>query len=108
VTLAIAVVAGDGIAVAADSRTSLQPEGKQSRVLSDYTHKVFKVANIAIATYGYAFLSMRNIAGHMSEFAQRFTRRDASAAAGRPSRKLGPHLWVRFVVRASSGALVWQ
>jgi hypothetical protein len=72
-TLAVSIVGGDGIAVAADSRTSLQPLGKQSRVLSDFTHKVFKVANVAVATHGYAFLLGRNIAGHMSEFAQRFS-----------------------------------
>jgi hypothetical protein len=70
-TLAISIVGGDGIAIAADSRTTLQT-GVETRVLSDFTHKVFKVENVAVATYGYAFLSGRNIAGHMSEFGQRF------------------------------------
>ena len=70
-TLSLAFKAGDGIAVAADSRTSFnQPIGMQSRVLSDSTHKVFQVANVAAATFGYAFLLGRNIAGHMSEYAK--------------------------------------
>jgi hypothetical protein len=71
-TLAIGIVVGDGIAIAADSRTTLQGSEPQWRVLSDFTHKVFRVENVAIATYGYAFLSGRNIAGHMAEFSQRF------------------------------------
>jgi hypothetical protein len=79
-TLAISIVAGDGITVAADSRTSLQPTGAQFRVLSDFTHKVFRVKSVAVATYGYAFLSGRNIAGHMAEFGQRFAESDNPSA----------------------------
>ena len=81
-TLAIAIVGADGIAIAADSRTTLQAPESPWRVLSDFTHKVFRVENVAVATYGYAFLSGRNIAGHMAEFAQRFpSGQDLSAEA---------------------------
>jgi hypothetical protein len=38
------------------------------RVLSDSTHKVFRAGRVAIATYGFAFILGRNIAGHMGEF----------------------------------------
>jgi 20S proteasome alpha/beta subunit len=69
-TLAIGVIAGDGIALAADSRTTHRFAGQDQpwRVMSDFTHKVFKVGDVGIATYGYAVLSGRNIASHMSEF----------------------------------------
>ncbi len=68
-TLAIAVVTADGIVVAADSRTTgRRSPQSQSRVLSDFTHKVFRVKDVAVATYGFAFISGRNIAGHMGEF----------------------------------------
>ena len=65
-TLAIAVVTADGLVVAADSRTTAP--GLPVRVLSDYTHKVFKAGDVALATYGFAFIQGRNIAGHMGEF----------------------------------------
>lgn len=69
-TVALAIVSTDGVVVAADSRTSQQLlKGSPVRVLSDYTHKVFKVGEHAIATYGWAFLEDRNIAGHMTQFA---------------------------------------
>ena len=70
-TLAIGVVVGDGVALVADSRTTQGPvvEGAPWRVASDATHKVFQVGEVAVATYGYAFLLSRNIAGHMAEFA---------------------------------------
>jgi len=67
-TLAIAVATADGIVVAADSRTSGQPAQQQFRVMSDFTHKVFSTNDCAIATYGFAFIMKRNIAGHMGEF----------------------------------------
>ena len=67
-TLAVAVVTSDGIVVAADSRTTWA--GNPTRVLSDFTHKAFRVGDVAIATFGFAFLVGRNIAGHMGEFAQ--------------------------------------
>ena len=54
--------------MAADSRTSLQPNQAQFRVMSDFTHKVFSTNECAIATYGFAFILQRNIAGHMGEF----------------------------------------
>ena len=79
-TLAIALVAGDGIAVAADSRTSRQFSATLSRVASDFTHKVFQVANVAVATYGYAFLKGRNIAGHMAQFATRYEGAEEASA----------------------------
>lgn len=71
-TVAIAVVSADGVVMAADSRTTLRigPPTVPTRVLSDYTHKVFQAGDAAIATYGWAFLVRRNIAGHMAEFTQ--------------------------------------
>lgn len=54
----------------------LGPEA-QPRVLSDFTHKVFQVGEVAVATYGWAFLDGRNIAGHMAQFV-------ASEEAGTP------------------------
>jgi hypothetical protein len=69
VTLAIAVATADGIVVAADSRTTFNPTDQPQRVLSDFTHKVFRVGNCAVATYGFAFLLGRNVAGHMATLA---------------------------------------
>ncbi len=66
-TVAIGVVSGDGIVLAADSRTTRG--GTPVRVLSDYTHKVFRVGRCGIVTYGWAFLANRNIAHHMAQFA---------------------------------------
>jgi hypothetical protein len=87
VTLATAFVTGDGIVIAADSRTSLHPS-EPSRVFSDFTHKVFfKVADVAVATYGWAFLLNRNIAGHMPEFAQQFA--DKQPSVDEVCRELG-------------------
>lgn len=69
-TVALTIVSTDGVVVAADSRTSQQlMNNSPVRVLSDYTHKVFKVGEHAVATYGWAFLEDRNIAGHMTQFA---------------------------------------
>lgn len=78
-TLAIAIATGDGLVVAADSRTTNQFGDSNRRVLSDFTHKVFRIFNVVVATYGYAFLSGRNIAGHMAEFAQTFPEGEPSA-----------------------------
>lgn len=66
-TVAIAVLCPDGIAVAADSRTTYGA-APLMRVLSDATHKVFAVGDCAVATFGWAFLQDRNIAGHFTEF----------------------------------------
>lgn len=68
-TLTIACATGDGLVLAADSRTTISIGGQQ-RALSDFTHKVFQVGQVGISTYGWAFLDRRNIAGHMSEFAR--------------------------------------
>lgn len=76
-TLAVAVVTADGIVVAADSRTSLHvsnpvPAGPIAptayRVASDFTHKVFDAEEVAVATFGEAFIDGRNVASHMAEF----------------------------------------
>jgi hypothetical protein len=67
-TVAIAVVSADGIVMAADSRTTVQMgTDAPTRVLSDFTHKVFQVGSNVVATYGWAFLQQRNVAGHMVE-----------------------------------------
>lgn len=66
-TLAIAVATADGIAMAADSRTSI---GKpHHRILSDTTSKLFEVDGHGIATFGVAVLGQRNIAAHVEGFA---------------------------------------
>jgi len=75
VTLAIAVATADGIVVAADSRTTGQLPDAPRRVISDFTHKVFATSGSAVATYGYAFLLQRNIAGHMAEFTREIVER---------------------------------
>lgn len=68
-TVAISVVSADGLVVAADSRTTFQWGGGPARVLSDYTHKVFKIDDkIGVASFGYAFLRRRNIAAHIDDF----------------------------------------
>ena len=101
-TLAIGIVGGDGIAVAADSRTSVtlrdSPESRpRERVLSDYTHKVFKVGNVAVTTYGYAFLLGRNIAGHMSEFARTCAGTDEPGPSAKVvAEALAPFMGERF------------
>jgi hypothetical protein len=38
--------------------------------LSDFTHKVFQVSDIAMCTYGFAFIGERNVAAHVAEFAR--------------------------------------
>jgi hypothetical protein len=82
VTLAIGVVVSDGVVVAADSRTSQKLAGDNTpfRVLSDFTHKVFRVGTVAVATHGYAILLGRNIAGHVSEFSAQFKGEDTARA----------------------------
>ena len=67
-TLVIGVATGDGLVLAADSRTTLALPDKPWRVLSDFTHKVFQVGDLAAATSGWAFLSGRNVAAHMADF----------------------------------------
>ncbi|HKY66926.1 MAG TPA: hypothetical protein VJM49_11170 [Acidimicrobiales bacterium] len=67
-TLAVTVVCQDGVVVAADSRTTLGNH-RMLRVGSDFTHKVFASGEVAVATYGEAFVDDRSIASHMAEFA---------------------------------------
>jgi hypothetical protein len=67
-TLAVTVVCQDGVVVAADSRTTLGNH-RMLRVGSDFTHKVFQSGQVAVATYGEAFVGDRSIASHMDEFA---------------------------------------
>lgn len=66
-TLVMGVAPGDGLVLAADSRTSWTPQDQHWRVLSDNTHKVFQVGQFAAATSGWAFLLGRNIATHVFE-----------------------------------------
>ncbi len=73
-TVALAVVTPDGIVVAADSRTTWGPPGGQYRILSDFTHKVFKVGDVAVTTYGWALLLGKPIAGHFAEFNRSLSR----------------------------------
>jgi hypothetical protein len=68
-TLAVAVVCHDGVVVAADSRTTLR-NYRSARVGSDYTHKVFEVGRVAVATWGEAFVLGRSVSSHMADFAE--------------------------------------
>jgi hypothetical protein len=69
-TLAVAVATATGLVMASDSRTSSFAKATgQTRVLSDYTQKLSIVGNTAITTSGWAFLSGKNIAAHLSDFA---------------------------------------
>jgi len=70
-TVAISVTTADGLVLAADSRTTFGAAGGPRRVLSDYTHKVFKVGDHGVATYGWAVLNGRNVAAHVARFARR-------------------------------------
>ena len=60
-TLAVTVVCQDGIVIAADSRTTISNH-QWFRIGSDFTHKVFESGEVAVATYGEAFLLDRSIA----------------------------------------------
>jgi hypothetical protein len=68
-TLAVAVVCHDGVAVAADSRTTLR-NYRSARVGSDFTHKVFEVGRVAVATWGEAFVLGRSVSSHMADFVE--------------------------------------
>jgi len=75
-TLSVVVVTGDGIVVASDSRTTLRQTPREGggaayRVASDFTHKVFQAGEVAVATFGEAFVQGRSIASHMAEFVAR-------------------------------------
>jgi len=54
-TLVIGVATGDGLVLAADSRTTQALVDKPWRVLSDFTNKVFEVGRFAAATAGWHF-----------------------------------------------------
>ena len=69
-TVIVAVATADGLVIAADSRTTVSAAGRPTRVVSDYTHKVFECGSCAIGTYGEAFLGVRNIAAHVGDFVQ--------------------------------------
>ncbi len=69
-TVVVAVALSDGLVLAADSRlvvtfTNIVPPYK---VASDYAPKLFSIGQVAIATYGEAFISGRSIASYISEF----------------------------------------
>ena len=66
-TLVLAVACGDGLVIAGDSRTSSPASAGPARVLSDRTHKVFALGQVAVATYGLALVLKRNIASHLAE-----------------------------------------
>ncbi len=67
-TIVVGVAAPDGIILAADSRTTLT-FGERHRIGSDFAQKVFPICEtIAVATYGWAFIGGRTIAGLMDEF----------------------------------------
>ncbi len=69
-TLLIGVATGDGIVLAADSRTTIGAPAQPLRVLSDSTRKLFNVGGCAVGTSGWAFLLNRNIAGHVGDLAR--------------------------------------
>ncbi|MGZ4317429.1 MAG: hypothetical protein ACXVRS_16605 [Gaiellaceae bacterium] len=72
-TIAVGVASPEGLVVATDSRSSiLIPTGLGMpgfRVATDYTHKVFALREeFAVATFGWATLEGKTIAGVVKEF----------------------------------------
>ena len=104
-TVAISIVSGDGLVVAADSRSSGQVDDGLMRVLSDYAHKVFQVGECAVATYGWAFVGNRNIAGHMYDV---MTATDSEDSPEKVADRIGTHFKefnFRFVAIPYDGAV---
>lgn len=79
-TLAVEVVTPEGVVVAADSRSSIEIAPPR-RVLTDAARKVFRVGDVAVATWGRAFVARRSIASHIDELASRPGVRDLPAEA---------------------------
>jgi hypothetical protein len=67
-TIVVGVATPEGLVLAADSRTTFS-NGDHHRIGSDNAQKVFEVAGMGIATYGWAFLKNDTIAGVMDQFA---------------------------------------
>jgi hypothetical protein len=69
-TIVVGVATPDGLVLAADSRTTMFPDGSsRSRVASDSADKVFGICGrFGVATYGDAFVGGQTIAGLMTEF----------------------------------------
>jgi len=75
-TVVVGITISEGVVVAADSRTT-----SPTRVISDYTSKLFDVSNAGIATYGQAFIGGRNIAALIGDFRATNPRGDVDAIA---------------------------
>jgi 20S proteasome alpha/beta subunit len=69
-TVVVAVSLSDGLVLAADSRLTITfPKGvtPEYKVASDYAPKLFNIGQVAIASFGDAFVSARSIASYISE-----------------------------------------
>jgi hypothetical protein len=69
-TVVVAVALSDGLVLAADSRLTITlPKGvtPEYKVASDYAPKLFNIGQVAIASFGDAFVSARSIASYISE-----------------------------------------
>jgi len=70
-TVVVAVALSDGLVLAADSRLTITFPSTVTpgyKIASDYTPKLFSLGQVAISTFGDAFVSGRSIASYVSEF----------------------------------------
>jgi hypothetical protein len=68
-TVVVAVGLSDGLVLAADSRLTITfPKGvtPEYKVASDYAPKLFNIGQVAIASFGEAFVSARSIGSYVS------------------------------------------
>jgi hypothetical protein len=67
-TIAVGVACPEGLALAADSRSSLLSANK-FRIATDHAQKVFEIgSDVAAVTFGWSVLLGKTIAGHVKEF----------------------------------------
>ncbi len=68
-TISVGVACPEGLVLAADSRTTTISGKNHMRIATDYARKVFPIdESCAAATYGWAYIEDKTIAGHMAEF----------------------------------------
>ena len=68
-SLCVCAITYEGIVIAADSRQTYVNQAKMPRIGSEYGQKVFSLNNrIGATSYGWAFLTRKNIAGLIEDF----------------------------------------
>lgn len=75
-TIVVGVATPEGLVLAGDSRTTSTFDNERHRIASDYAQKLFNVEDMAIATFGLAFLGRDTIAGVMDQFAAQLSESD--------------------------------